>query len=116
MSDTILTDKTLKSKNQEDDDENENGNGNENVNENYNVNENVNENENENGNENGKTLMSSERNDDDETMSENEIITEANDILGEIIDKSKSSEEQIKSLEKVENLGQYLSTILMTKS
>ena len=83
LSDTILTDKALKSKSQE--------------------------NENENGND--KTLMSSkndienenENEDDDETMSQNEknkIITRKNDTLGEIIEISKLFEEQIKSLKK----------------
>ena len=54
-----------------------------------------------------KTLMSSkdedenENEDDDEGQNEkNEIIKEKNDILDEIIDKSKSFEEQIKSLKK----------------
>ena len=37
----------------------------------------------------------------------NKIIKGKNDILDEIIDKSKSFEEQIKSLEKVKNLDQY---------
>ena len=86
-SDTILTDKTLESKSQEDDE-----------NENENVNENVNEND--------ETLMSSNEDDenknedDDETMSQNKIIKELNDVLDEIIDKSKSFEEQIKLLKK----------------
>ena len=73
LSDTILTDKTLKSKSQE--------------------------NENENGND--KTLMSSkndiknenENEDDDETMSQNEKnirIKHINDNLDEIKDKPKS--------------------------
>ena len=55
-----------------------------------------NENENENENE-----------DKDETMSQNEknkIIKGKNDILDKIIDKSKSFEEQIKSLKKREDL------------
>ena len=58
-----------------------------------------------------KTLMSSkdedenENEDDDEGQNEkNEIIKEKNDILDEIIDKSKSFEEQIKSLKKREDL------------
>ena len=45
--------------------------------------------------------------DDDETMSQNEkneIIKGKNDILDEIIDKSKSFEEQIKSLKKLGDL------------
>ena len=48
--------------------------------------------------------------DDDETMSQNEkneIIKGKNDILDEIIDKSKSFEEQIKSLKKLEGLKGY---------
>ena len=61
-----------------------------------------------------KTLMSSkdedenENEDDDEGQNEkNEIIKEKNDILDEIIDKSKSFEEQIKSLKKREDLKGY---------
>ena len=61
-----------------------------------------------------KTLMSSkdedenENEDDDEGQNEkNEIIKEKNDILDEIIDKSKSYEEQIKSLKKLESLKGY---------
>ena len=67
--------------------------------------------ENGNENENDETLMSSkddddnenENEDDDETMSQNEKnirIKNINDYLDEIIDKSKSFEEQIKSLKK----------------
>ena len=88
---TILTDKTLQSKGQKDDE---------------NVTKNVNKNENENVNENDKTLMPSNKDDgnknedDDETMSLNKIIKELNDHLDKIIDKSKSFEEQIKSLKK----------------
>ena len=44
--------------------------------------------------------------DDDETMSQNEI-KEENDYLDKIIHKSKSFKDQIKSLEKVENLEEY---------
>ena len=47
--------------------------------------------------------------DDDETMSQDKIIKELNDILVEIIDKSKSFEEQIKSLKKQEDLKGYWS-------
>ena len=60
----------------------------------------------ENENENDKTLMSSNEDDDnenenkdDETVSQNEKnirIKNINDYLDEIIDKSKSFEEQIK--------------------
>ena len=45
--------------------------------------------------------------DDDETMSQYKIIKETNDLLDKIIDKSKSFEEQIKSIRKLENLGEY---------
>ena len=55
------------------------------------------ENENEDENENK---------DEDETMSQ-KIIKNLNDNLDEIIDKSKSFEEQIKSLRKVENIIDY---------
>ena len=67
--DTILTDKTLKSKSQKD-----------------------------------NTLMSSI--DKDENENDNNIIKQLNDCLDEIIDKSKSIEEQIESIRKVENLGE----------
>ena len=84
--DTILTDKTLKSKCQKD-----------------------------------KTLMSSkdekekenkqekEKENENETMDQNSnnIIKQLNDGLDEIIDKSKSFEDQIKSIKKVENLNEY---------
>ena len=40
-------------------------------------------------------------------MSPNEIIKNLNDNLDEIIDKSKSFEDQIKSIRKVENLEEY---------
>ena len=46
-------------------------------------------------------------NEDDETMSQNKkskIIKEKNDLLDEIIDKSKSFEDQIKSIKKREDL------------
>ena len=91
--DIILTDKTLMS--QKDKNEKEK------------------EKEKENENENDETLMSSkddndengnENEDDDETMSQNEIIKEKNDILDNLIDKSKSFEEQIKSLKKRKDL------------
>ena len=48
-----------------------------------------------------------ENEDDDETMSQNKNIKDLNDILDEIIDKSKSFEEQIKSLKKREDLKGY---------
>ena len=68
--DTILTDKTLKSKSQKD-----------------------------------NTLMSSK--DENENENDKTIINESNDCLDEIIDKSKSFEDQIKSIRKVENLNEY---------
>ena len=45
--------------------------------------------------------------DDDETMSQNKIIKELNDHFDEIISKSKSFEEQIKSLKKWEDLKAF---------
>ena len=63
----------------------------------------------ENENENDKTLMSS--NDDDDNENENGktliIIKKLNNCLDEIIGKSKSFEDQIKSIKKVENLNQF---------
>ena len=100
--DTILTDKTLKSKSQKDktlmsskddgDDEN--------------VKTLMSSKDND--NEMNKTLMSP-KDDDDETMSQNysNIIKQLNNNLDEIIDKSKSFEDQIKSIRKVENLNEY---------
>ena len=67
-------------------------------------------------NENDKTLMSSNEDDeeddddDDETMDQNKKnkkIKDKNDILDEIIDKSKSFQEQIKSLKKIKGLKGY---------
>ena len=62
---------------------------------------------NENGNENDKTMSSKE--DDNQTMNQknNNTVKELNDLLDKIIDKSKSFEEQIKSIRKLENLGEY---------
>ena len=65
-------------------------------------------NENENENINDKTLMSSDKDDDDETMSQNEM-KKLNDYFDKMIDKSKSFEDQIELLKKVENLNQYCS-------
>ena len=92
-------------------DENENEKENEKKKETENKNKNKNKHENKNENENDKTLMSSnDENEDDETMDQNKkniIIKGVNDILDKIIDKSKSFEDQIKSIRKVENLGEY---------
>ena len=98
--DVILTDKTLKSESQEDKNENESVYGeNENKNENENENENEdNESEDEDEDEIIKILMSwYEDYDDDEV---NNRIKKSNDHLDEIIDKSKSFEDQIKSIKK----------------
>ena len=55
-----------------------------------------------------KTLMSP-RDYDDEAMSQNSnnVTKQLNDSLDEIIDKSKSFEDQIKSIRKVKNLNEY---------
>ena len=60
------------------------------------------------GDEMDNILMSS-KDGDDETMSQNNnnIIKQLNDSLDKIIDKSKSFEDQIKSIRKVENLNEY---------
>ena len=44
---------------------------------------------------------------DDETIDQNKIIKDLNDSLDEIIDKSKSFEDQIKLLKKLEGLQEY---------
>ena len=101
--DTILTDKTIKSKSQK---------GNTLM-----LSKGDNDNENDktlmsptdnDHNEHDKTLMSS-TDDDDETMNQNNnnIIKQLNDSLDKIIGKSKSFEDQIKSIRKVENLNEY---------
>ena len=59
-------------------------------------------------NENDKTLMSSKDENKNETMNwSNNIIKELNDHLNEIIDKSKSFKDQIKSIRKVENVNEF---------
>ena len=71
--------------------------------------ENVNKNENEdyeNKNEDEDEYCDYEY-EDDKTIDQNKIIKEKNDDLDKIIDKSKSFEDQIKSLKKVENLDYY---------
>ena len=65
--------------------------------------ENENEDEYENKNEYGHKNESENEEDDDKTIDQNEIKG-LNDILDEIIDKSKSFEEQIKSLIKRKDL------------
>ena len=90
--DTILIDKTLESESQKVKNENKNNNENDETlmsskdDERY-------YNENENNDQNDETLMSSNENnenEDDETMSQNEKIKDLNDLLDEIIDKSKN--------------------------
>ena len=55
------------------------------------------ENENKNENENEDDYENEDENEDDKTMGQNEI-KELNGYLDEIIDKSKSFEDQIESL------------------
>ena len=62
---------------------------------------------NKNENENDETLMPSDK-DDDKMMIRNKI-KKLNDKLDKIIDKSKSFEEQIELLEKLEDLKRYCS-------
>ena len=64
-----------------------------------------NEKEKENDNEN-------EKENDNENENDN-IIKQLNDSLDDIIDKSKSSEEQIESIRKVENLDEYRLWMIM---
>ena len=115
---TTLTDETLmlsKDENEkEKEKENENKNENENENENEIENENENENENEIENENDKTLMLWNDADVYEIekilISSHEYVDEIkqlNNDLDEIIDKSKSFEDQIKLMRKVENITGY---------
>ena len=64
----------------------------------------------DNGNENENDSENENEDDDDDTMSQNEKyirIKNINDYLDEITDKLKSFEDQIKSIRKVENLGEY---------
>ena len=75
--DTILTDKTLMS---------------------------LNENRNENGNENGNEKENEEENKEE---NDNTMIKQLNDCLDQIIDKSKSFEDQIESIKKLKDLSEY---------
>ena len=67
---------------------------------------NENENENEDKDEIIKILMSPYE-DYDDADEINNRIKKINDHLDKIIDKSKSFQDQIKSIKKVENLGDY---------
>ena len=111
--DIILTNKTLEPKSQENENEKENekveSKKEENEDEDY-ENENEYENEDDDYKNENEDEYENENEDDDETMSQNkkyEIIKDLNDNLDEIIDKSKSFEDQIKSIRKVENLEEY---------
>ena len=94
--DVILTDETLMSSKDEDKNENENENDKTLMSSNEDDDENENDNENENYDDD-------DDDDDDEIMSQNEEnirMKDINDNLDEIIDKSKSFEDQIKSIKK----------------
>ena len=97
--DIILTDQTLESESQEDENEKVESRKEENEYENEDKYENADDDE-----------YKYENEDDDEAMDQkkkSEIIKGLNDNLDEIIDKSKSFEDQIKSIKKVENLEEY---------
>ena len=100
LSDTILTDKTLMPSKDENERENEKL---------KQENENENEDENEDGDDIIKILIHWKEY-DEETITQNKkkkIIKKVNDHLDEIIDKSKSFGDQIKSIKKVKNLDDY---------
>ena len=111
--DIILTDKTLESESQEDKNKNENEKvESRKVESRKEENEKVESRKEENEDEDyeNEDEYENENEDDDETMSQNkkyEIIKDLNDNLDEIIDKSKSFEDQIKSIRKVKNLDNY---------
>ena len=71
------------------------------------MNEDENENENENEKENEDKDDYYDYKNQNKTIDQNKIIKGKNDILDEIIDKSKSFEEQIESLKKLEGLKGY---------
>ena len=116
--DIILIDKTLESESQEHENKNENGKieskrENEKVKtrKEQNEYEYENEDENEDKYENEDDHEYEYENQDDETIDQNKqneiIIKGLKDNLDEIIDKSKSFEDQIKSIRKVQNLDDY---------
>ena len=104
LSDIILTDKTLMSSKDENEklkEEKENVKLKE-------ENENENENENEDDDNIIKILIHSNEYDEETNQNKkNKIIKKLNDHLDEIIDKSKSFEDQIKSIRKIKNLNDY---------
>ena len=76
--------------------------------ENKNKYENENENENEDDDDIIKILIHSNEYDEETNQNKkNKIIKKLNDHLDEIIDKSKSFEDQIKSIKKFKNLNDY---------
>ena len=109
--DTTLSDKTLKSKSQEDRNENENKNGKTLMSSSDDEDDDVDDDDDDDvvdDEDDDEIIMSSDE--DDETINQNKkyiIVKNLNDCLDEIIDKSKSFEEQIKSLKKLENLEEY---------
>ena len=81
---------------------------NEKENENENENEDDDENENEDDDDIIKILIYSNEYDEETNQNKkNKIIKKLNDHLDEIIDKSKSFEDQMKSIKKVKNLDDY---------
>ena len=116
--DIILIDKTLESESQEHENKNENGKieskrENEKVKtrKEQNEYEYENEDENEDKYENEDDHEYEYENEDDETIDQNKqneiIIKGLKDNLDEIIDKSKSFKDQLKSIKKVKNLWEY---------
>ena len=105
LSDIILTDKTIQSESQE--------NENEKVESRKEENEKVESRKEENENEDEDDYYEYEN----KIMNQDKIIKNLNDSLDEKIDKSKSFEDQIGSLKKLEGLKEYwLWKILMIKS
>ena len=86
--DTILTDKTLKSKSQKD-------------------NTLMSSNDEKEKEKEKETEKEKEKENENDNENDNNIIKQLNDSLDEIIDKSKSFEGQIESIRKVENLDEY---------
>ena len=95
LSDIILTDKTIKSESQE--------NENEKVESRKEENEKVESRKEENENEDEDDYYEYEN----KIMNQDKIIKNLNDSLDEKIDKSKSFEDQIESLKKLESLKEY---------
>ena len=91
LADIILTDKLLMSSKNENESENKNENDETLMSSKDDDDNKDNENQNENNDENNKTLMSSkdENENENENEDDDEIIRDLNDILDEIIDKSK---------------------------